>query len=147
MSKDDDFLKAALEYVEHGFYVFPLTPRSKKPLTRNGFKNASNDSEQIKAWWGKTPNANIGIATGKISGLMVVDIDGEYPSNWPELSNTMTVKTSKGLHYYFKYPKEEQVKCRTKVGGHDVDIRADGGYIVAPPSVHPDGGRYEFIDQ
>ncbi len=138
-------LKAALEYASRGWYVFPLIPKTKKPLTPRGFKDASNDATQIQKWWSHHSTANIGIATGEKSGIMVVDVDGEYPSDWPPMPATCTVKTQKGFHYYLKYPKGENVKCRTRVGGHNVDIRANGGYVVAPPSVHPDGGEYESI--
>lgn len=141
-----ELLKAALEYSQQGFYVFPLRPNSKVPLTPNGFKDASIEPEIIKGWWNRTPNANVAIATGKISNLLVVDIDGKYPSHWPEMPETTKVKTSKGYHFYFRYPDNETIKSRAKIGGHDIDVRANGGYIVAPPSIHPDGGRYEFTN-
>lgn len=147
MSNENEFLKMALEYVDYGFYVFPLQPASKKPLTKNGFKDASNDKEEIKAWWKKYPKANIGIATGEISGLLVVDIDGDYPSEWPPLDKTVCVKTGKGWHYYYRHPEEKCIKSRARIGGYDVDVRANGGYVVAPPSIHPEGGRYEFINE
>jgi len=143
---ENELLNAALGYIKHGFYVFPLKPKSKAPLTPNGFKDASNNREVIKAWWEKYPSANIGIATGEVSNLMVIDVDGEYPDTFPCIPKTATVKTKKGYHLYLKYPKGQMIKSRTKIDGHDVDVRANGGYIVAPPSIHPDGGCYEFID-
>lgn len=143
---ENEFLTSALDYQRHGFSVFPVKPKTKVPLTKNGFKDASNNPEKIKTWWEKYPNANVGIATGKVSGLEVIDVDGDYPHDWPTLPKTARVKTSKGWHYYFTYPEGQTIKSRTRVNGHNVDIRADGGYVVAPPSVHPDGGRYEFID-
>lgn len=142
----NEFLGAALEYLENGFYVFPLKPKTKVPLTRNGFKGASNDPNQIKSWYQHYPTANIAIATGEVSGLLVIDLDGpEFPNEWPSMFKALRVKTSRGWHYYFKYPKGQDIGSRTKVNGHNIDIRANGGYIVAPPSIHPDGGRYEFI--
>jgi hypothetical protein len=144
MNETNEFLKAALGYLDNGFYVFPLKPKSKAPLTPSGFKDASNDPEKIRTWWGQYPNANIGIATGEISNLLVVDVDGEYPNDWPPMPETLRVKTAKGWHFYFKYPAGQSIKSRVKIDGHDVDVRANGGYIVAPPSIHPDGGRYEF---
>ncbi|MBK9585802.1 MAG: bifunctional DNA primase/polymerase [Alphaproteobacteria bacterium] len=62
------------------------------------------------------------------------------------IPKTATVKTKKGYHLYLKYPKGHIIKSRAKIDGHDVDVRANGGYIVAPPSLHTDGGCYEFID-
>lgn len=144
-NEQNELLKAALEYAEHGIYVFPLRPKRKEPLTANGFKDASKDVEQIKEWWKQYPEANIGIPTGKINGIFVLDIDGDCPENFPKLPATVTVKTNKGLHYYFKYPKEQEIKSRTKLQGLDIDVRGEGGYAVAPPSIHPEGGRYEFI--
>ena len=143
---ENEFLNAALGYMKQGFYVFPLKPKSKAPLTPNGFKDASNDPEILKTWWEKHPNANIGIATGAISDLIVIDVDGEYPNAFPAIPKTAKVKTNKGYHLYLKYPDGLEIGCKTRLHGSDVDIRANGGYIVAPPSIHPDGGRYEFID-
>ncbi len=143
---ENKLLNAALGYLKQGFYVFPLKPKSKAPLTPNGFKDASNDPEIVKAWWKKHPNANVGIATGEISDLIVIDVDGEYPDTFPAIPKTARVKTKKGYHLYLKYPQGQMIKSRAKIDGYDVDVRANGGYIVAPPSIHPDGGRYEFIN-
>ena len=140
---DQTFLSAALEYAKRGFHVFPLKPQSKVPLTKNGFKDATTDAATIRDWWTQTPNANIGIATGRVSGLWVVDVDGAYPNTFPPLPES-TVKTSKGFHYYFAYPPEVEIRSRAKIEGACVDVRGEGGYIVVPPSIHPDGGVYEF---
>ena len=143
---ENEFLNAALKYIAYGFHVFPLKPKSKEPQTKKGFKDASTKESMVSAWWTAYPDANIGIATGKISDLVVIDIDGEYPNDFPDLPPKATVKTPKGYHYYFKYPEGEEVRSPTKLKGHDVDVRGDGAYIVAPPSIHPDGGRYELVD-
>lgn len=68
-------LTAALDLVERGWWIFPLCPKSKTPLTKNGFHAASNQAEQIKRWWAAFPDANIGLVPGR-SGLLVIDIDG-----------------------------------------------------------------------
>lgn len=139
-----DLPKAALSYAEQGYYIIPLKPISKIPLTKNGFKNASNNPEQVRKWWQKYPNANIGLVTGHKNGLFVIDVDGEYPAHLPPLDSPVKVKTGKGWHYYFKYSEAVKVPCKTKIKGFDIDIRGDGGYIVAPPSIHESGVRYEF---
>ncbi len=138
-------MNAALGYAAQGFYVFPIVSKGKKPLTTYGFSEASIDPAHIKAWWAQWPNANIGIATGKASGFWVLDIDGEYPSDWPPLEIKPTVRTARGVHFYFKYPDGQEIKCKIKMHGKDVDVRGDGGYVIAPPSIHPSGVRYEFI--
>ena len=91
----------ALKYADQGLKILPLKPQSKIPLTKNGFKNATNDINQIEAWWTEHPNANIGLVTGKENGLFVLDIDGAYPDTFPPLPAKPTVKTHKGYHYYF----------------------------------------------
>ena len=68
MSEYPSMYDAAIEYAKKGFAVFPLKYRDKVPLTRNGCKDATTDAAQIKAWWQKYPNANIGLATGSVNG-------------------------------------------------------------------------------
>lgn len=138
------FIKFALHYISLGWSIFPAVPRGKRPLTTNGYKDATTDIEQVKRWWMNTPNANIAIATGKISNIVVVDVDGYYPEDWPPLDSICKVKTYKGYHLYFKYPEHHKITCRAKILDSCVDIRADGGYIIAPPSIHPEGAHYEF---
>lgn len=146
--------ESALHYAEQGFAVFPLIPREKKPATTNGFKDATTDLKQISFWWDMDPNYNIGIATGKpSSGLVVIDIDNGHGGNgsdslrdWEKqnhnLPDTCTALTgSGGVHLYYRDTEE----YRNKAGILDsVDVRGDGGYIVAPPSVHPNGSIYEW---
>jgi hypothetical protein len=74
----DQMLRAALAYAEMGFAVFPCALRGKAPLTEHGFKDASKDPEVIRALWRLHPGANVGIATGAISGIVVVDIDPRH---------------------------------------------------------------------
>jgi hypothetical protein len=142
---ENSLLKHALLYSQKGMHVFPVKPKGKTPLTKNGFKDASIDFDQIVKWWTQWPDANIGIATGKISGFWVLDIDGEYPEDWPAVGASPTVKTARGAHCYFKYPDGQEVKSQNKIQGEDIDIKGDGGYIIAPPSVHPSGVCYEFF--
>jgi len=129
----------ALEYAKKGWHVFPLVPGQKIPLTKNGFKDATTDPQKITEWWTKTPNANIGIATGKISGICVLDVDVkngaqgmESLKKLPPLHVTLAVKTpSGGLHLYFTCPKPMPSKNNFMPG---LDFKADGGYVVAPDS-------------
>lgn len=143
--------KAAAEFAARGFLVFPLKPRGKEPITQHGFKDATCDEAQVREWWSKTPAANIGIATGR--GLFVVDVDvhgeedglaslREWEREHGKLPETATVRSGGGgLHLY--YHGEAKSGTHVKPG---VDVRGVGGYIVAPPSVHPTGQRYEWVE-
>ncbi len=143
-------LEYALAYAAVGFAVFPCKPRGKEPITKHGFKDATRDGNQIRRWWTRRPNANVGIATGAPSELVVVDIDSiegaellvGLTKRFGVLTPTHSVVTGKGRHYYFKLPPGCGATPSSAEGG--LDIRADGGYVVAPPSIHPDGGVYRW---
>lgn len=153
----NELKEAALSYAKKGLAVFPLIEKDKKPLTANGFKDATTDPAKIEEWWAIHPNANIGIATGQISGGLVaidMDIDKDKDKNgyhsfkeWCDenfliLPDSWLSITGRGGYHLF-YRSLFPVKSR--IGWlEDVDIRADGGYIVAPPSIHPNGTRYEW---
>src|SRR6516165_4849410 len=68
-------LDAALNYAKLGWKVFPLVPGQKRPLTMHGSKDATSNPDQIRAWWTQNPDANIGVATGSVSGIVVLDVD------------------------------------------------------------------------
>ena len=149
------FLNAAIEYAGKGMAVFPLKPRDKKPLTKHGVNDATTDFDTITKWWKKNPNANIGIACGQISGgLLVIDLDErangvsgfdslhEWESEHGELPETARTITGKGgSHILYRVDHKENNRVDLLEG---VDVRSDGGYIVAPPSIHPNGNRYEW---
>jgi len=143
-------LKRALAYVDLGWAVFPLIPNTKEPLTEHGFKDASKDIAVVKRWWTENPTANIGIATGVISDLVIVDVDVkngakgfESLSSLAGMTPTLAAQTpSGGQHLYYATPGP--LRCR--IGLLDgIDIKADGGYVVAPGSTI-DGKAYEWID-
>lgn len=145
-----ELLTAALRYAELGYPVFPCWPGSKKPVTEHGFKDASIDPARIEAWWAKHPTANIGLAA---EGLLVVDIDGA-DNPWPgdpdrsaDLASAGAVARTPrgGRHYLFRRPAGVNWKCSTGRIARGVDIRTDGGYIVAAPSeIHE--GPYRWAD-
>lgn len=150
-------LDYAKQYALEGKKIFPCKPNSKEPLTPNGFKNASSELSDIESWWGKYPDANIGMPTGKTNGFVVLDIDvkdgAEGWFSFEELSyqvglySTKTVNTpSTGIHQYFNYPKGvETIKNRVNMKP-GIDVRADGGYVIAPGS-SIDGNYYEYEDE
>ena len=149
----------ALHYAGMGMAVFPIKPRSKQPLTDHGLKDASKDPAQIESWWSRWPTANIGIATGAVSGgLVVIDLDvdkdkdkgidgrvtlREWEAEHEKLPNsTWLAITGRGGYHYF-YHDTSTVRNRTGIY-EGIDIRGDGGYVVAPPSIHPNGNTYEW---
>lgn len=153
----NELKEAALHYAEIGLAVFPLKEQTKYPLTNNGFKDATTDLEQVERWWSRNPTANIGIATGQLSGGLVVidmDVDKEMDKDgyhafvrWCEENylilpdSWLSITGRGGYHLLYK----SSFPVPTKIGWlEDVDIKADGGYIVAPPSIHPNGTRYEW---
>jgi putative DNA primase/helicase len=121
-------------------------------LVPRGLLDATTDPDAIKEWWSKMPDANIGIATGKESNLIVLDVDGpegeiflaECVRLHGPLPPTMTVRTSKGWHIYFAYPKNVSRVKSVARNNFKLDVRGDGGYVVAPPSVHASGHVYAF---
>ena len=134
-----DLHAAALDYADRGWPVFPLAPRDKHPLTPRGFYAASAEARRIDNWWTGTPDANIGLALGE--RLAVVDIDQpdhDDAREWIARFETAGVPyatTGKGRHYYFAGP------ARTR-GLTFGDLKANGGYVLLPPSVHPSGAPY-----
>lgn len=149
-------LDYALSYARGRLAVFPLSERGKTPATKKGYLDASTNPDKIKNWWGQNPNYNIGIATGeKSGGLVVIDLDidenkgisgyeelCEWEREHDTLPETWISITGRGGYHYF-YKSNEKYTC--KVSLYDgIDIRADGGYIVAPPSIHPNGNTYRW---
>ncbi len=158
-------LEAALAYSAAGLPVLPLnslqTDRcscgridcpspGKHPLTLHGLHDASTDQDVIREWWQRWPQANVGLAMGVASGLVVVDVDPRHGGD-PELAKlamsgipleTLTVRTGGGgRHLYFHCPGGAiRSRKRFRPG---VDFQADGSYVVAPPSVHASGQKYE----
>ena len=162
-------LDAALAYAKRGWHGFPLHSISasgsctcgdlgcgspgKHPLTRNGFHDASTDVAQIRDWWRRWPSANVGIRTGTTSRLLVLDSDPRHNgdeslaaliSKHGSLPDTVEVITGGGGQLiYFQYP-ERPVKNSSGTLGSGLDIRASGGYVIAPLSIHKSGRLYSW---
>jgi hypothetical protein len=144
---------AALQYAADGFHVLPLEPGKKKPLGNlvpHGVKNASCDFSTIEAWWSQCPYANLGIATGAASEAIVIDVDPRNGGDielkkllvehgpFPDTAEVISGGQDAGTHFYFIHP-EFKVKNRQIRPG--IDCKGDGGYAVAPPSIHPISGK------
>ena len=144
---------AALAYAARGWSVIPIEPRGKRPLVAwLDFQNRIADASEISDWFKQHPDANVGIVTGRISQLVVVDIDVRHGGlasverlerEHGPLPRTVAAATGGGgRHLYFAHPGG---LMQNRVGIHPgIDLRADGGCVVAPPSVHPSGHRYAW---
>lgn len=139
------FLEAALEYAARGWAVFPLQPRGKRPIPgTSGHNDASTDPAKIRSWWKEIPNANIGIRCDSESGPIVIDVDGpEGRQQVKKLKISRTLQATSGRpnrrHFYFsgsRVPLRRMIKILP-----GIDMLADGGYVVAPPSIHPDTNK------
>ncbi len=165
-SPPNELLRFAHGYGRRGWPVLPLhavldgrcscgrtgcSSPGKHPRIPNGVKGAKSDPETIAGWWDTWPDSNIGIATGAVAGIVVIDIDLDKGGvdSWAELvaaqgeAPTLETKTGGGgRHLIYKHPGE---KTGNRTGIQPgIDVRGDGGYIVAPPSVHASGGSYEW---
>jgi hypothetical protein len=137
-----DIGQAALRYVEFGFAVFPCLPGEKRPATRNGLLNATHDRRLVLSHWTSHPDHNVAIRTGEESGLIVLDQDAngfeslaDLEREHEPLPRTQSVVTpSGGEHYYFRHPGKRIINT-TGWPGPGLDIRGDGGYVLAPPSM------------
>ena len=141
----------ALTYAgRFGWQALPLD--GKQPATDHGFKDAEREPERVRSLWRERPEAGVGIATGEASGLLVLDVDpdkggdevlAELERQHGKLPDTVEALTGGGgRHIYFHHA--DGVGCSAGKLGPGLDIRADGGYVVAPPSRHPSGRPYEW---
>ena len=149
-----DNTSAALKYAEKGKPIFPCN-LEKQPITSNGFKDATTESDKVRAWWKETPTASIGMATGKESSLWVLDVDlPDGPGNLDALEKeygalpaTLTQETGGGgYQFFFEWPGNG-TEIRNSAGkiSKDIDVRGNGGYVIMPPSPHPSGTPYKWL--
>jgi len=151
---------AALRYLDLGHHVMPCHEGEKTPATKSGYKSATTDVDRVTQWWTERPDMNVAIATG-LSGLVVIDLDVKNDingiENWLDFATkhsgvpldlpTFEVETpSGGAHLYYRLPRNAaEVKGSASKVAPGVDVRAAGGYIVAPPSL-VNGKTYNVTD-
>lgn len=171
LAKPPNMLAEALSYAARGWPVFPCEGKDKRPLVprdtdadgkpipnTGGLKKATTDADQIRAWWTKWPNALIGVALGHEAGVWVVDFDpregedvdgvaarmAELVGNFPAGPKSET--QSGGWHIWFRMPEGDVPKNSVGKGAtKHIDWRAQGGYVIAPPSVMANGNRYSWL--
>jgi hypothetical protein len=149
ISRQLPFFQWALWYARRGVAVLPLD--GKAPRTTHGVKDASSDPAVVAGWWQRWPTANVGIAVGP--GEVVVDVDTRHNGEAlllelaaGPLPRTRTARTGGGgWHLWFSDP--DPAELRGRLGARSgVDLKKLGGYVVAPPSIHPDTGRaYRWV--
>ncbi len=141
----EEMMTIALVYASRGWAILPTSKKNKTPLISGGSRSATTNPTLIRQWWRKHPNANIGLATGKISGFWVVDIDikggkdglkaimDEFGDNILSENQLIARTASGGYHIFFKCPDDFEIHNKQGVLS-GVDIRGDGGYVIAAPS-------------
>jgi len=151
-TSEPPMMAAALALARTGLCVFPCLPRDKIPVGGHGFLDGTTDPETIIRWWTETPDANIGIACDS-SGLVVADVDARHGGYetlqaleaeiglYPDTVLARTGCDEPGLHIYLRVPPGLELRGKL---GPGIDIKHHG-YVIAAPSLHPDGGTYEWL--
>lgn len=162
---------AAWRYAERGWQVLPChhitatgcscrkadcSSPGKHPRTASGFREATTSPGQVRQWWRRWPGANVGIRTGAQSRLVVLDVDPDHGgvealrsliAQHGRLPPGLRARTgSGGWHLYFAHPGDSIPNSAGRLGP-GLDVRGDGGYVIAPPSNHRSGGAYVFNDE
>lgn len=157
-----DFLSAAITYAEAGIRVFPLKPKGKQPLPgTHGCTDGTTDKNIITSWWSKVPAANIGLCTGRTASgkyLVVIDLDEDEEKDKHGIAELQRYLTDKSAAFpptleavtgrngrHLAYFTDEEIRNTTDLLP-GIDVRGEGGYIVAAPSVHPNGNVYRWKD-
>lgn len=142
----------ALAYLDLGWSIIPVTPGRKKPnVLWTEYQTRPPSRDEVLRWWARWPDANVGIVTGRVSGLVVIDVDvqhgGSVESAYAEAETKMIVRSaSGGYHLYYAYPEGVE-SVGNRVGlKPGIDLRGDGGFVVAPPSV-AGGGEYSWVSR
>lgn len=150
---ETDCAAAALGYLARGWSVLPVRPRDKRPLLAwERLQDERPAEAELRAWFARWPQANVGIVTGAVSALVVLDVDPKHGGedslerlarDHGALPDTVEAVTGGGgRHLYFRHPRAE---VGNRVGLRPgLDVKGDGGYVVAPPSLHPSGRRYAW---
>jgi hypothetical protein len=140
---------------ECGWRLLPCAPCGKTPLLKRWPTLASSDLATIRDWAAKHPKCNWGVATGPDSGVFVLDVDGEagrtslatLEAQYAPLPATLVSQTGRGdggQHRWFNYPVACEIRCSAGKLGEGLDVRAAGGYVIVPPSIHETGRAYQW---
>ena len=145
-----------LQYALRGWRLFPVKARDKRPLIDDWPHQATDEEERLRLWFKRFPDCNWAVATGPESGVFVLDVDGEQGRASLQalelrgcgLPQTLITQTGRGSHIWLGWPSNGTV-VRNSAGkiAPGIDVRGAGGYVIVPPSIHPSGTAYEFVDE
>lgn len=144
---------SVLSLARRGWRLFPVAQRAKVPLVKNWPSLATADAKTIQNWSEQHPSCNWGLACGPGSGVIVLDVDGDsgkaglqgLVAQYGPLPTTLTARTGNGEHLYFR-AADSNIRNSTGKLGEGLDVRGEGGYVLVPPSVHPSGRLYQWVD-
>lgn len=147
---DNKLYRSAVWYARHGWQIFPLRPQTKEPFGGLGIYQATADLNQIWQWWSRWPDANIGMHCGP-SGILTLDADmykdayaGERMLDRADEDTVTNLTGSGGTHLLFQMPEDSHFGNHRAGLPAGIDVRGYGGYIVLPPSIHPNGKAYQW---
>ena len=144
---------AATDYLDHGWSLLPLAGKRPALLQWKEFQSRLPTTDEVMAWFGK-PNpaiTGVGVITGQVSGLVVIDCEttadaAYWRTRFP--SSPLVVKTGGGgEHLFYQTLSGANLGNRVKLFQRRIDVRGEGGYVAAPPSIHPSGNRYDWLSQ
>lgn len=141
--------EAARRLCRRGLSVIPVG-RDKKPLVKwERYQKAAADAKQVDEWWTRWPDANVGVVTGAVSGVVVLDADGDDGraslKALDTLATTPLTKTGRGYHQFFAHPGANFTIGNRAGLAPGLDVRGDGGYVILPPSRHASGVAYAWL--
>ena len=140
------------EYIDSGWSILPVKPDEKRPYMTNWlqYTRTRPGKQLVNNWFNNLSGAGVGLVTGKISGVVVLDVENWCPTPVDELlkkypTNMIARSGGGGVHLFYSYPQNVG-RITNRVGIFEgADLRADGGFLVLPPTLHPSGNRYEWI--
>lgn len=144
----------AIEYLNNGWSVLPVRPEEKRPYMTNWLQYTKSraSKETVENWFNNLNNAGIGVVTGRVSNMVVLDVERDCPYDIQDLlkrypTQMMSRTGSGGYHLFYQHPTNvSKVSNRVRIFD-GADLRADGGFIVLPPTVHASGNRYMWISR
>ncbi len=145
MSAQNKLLEEALRYLDLGFSIIPVQGKTCLLSSWSEYQTRKPTKDEVEGWFFELNPTGIAIITGEISGIVVLDVEKDADVSGLDIPKTPTVKTGGGgWHYYFKHPGNTKLQNIIRIRP-SMDFKADGGYVIAPPSQHKSGTRYEWL--